>query len=73
MDVAILIFYILTSDVICPILIKIPRANNIPPTTKSNVAKPMALQGTSGNKISNAILVIYSTYSASLLFQTVHQ
>lgn len=37
---------LLTSEVIVPILIKIPRANNIPPATKSNTARPIAFQGT---------------------------
>jgi hypothetical protein len=29
-----------------PVLIKIPMANKMPPSTNNNVANPMALQGT---------------------------
>jgi hypothetical protein len=36
----------ITSEVMVPILIKIPMANKIPPITNNNVAKPIALQGT---------------------------
>lgn len=38
--------FFFTSDVMVPILIKIPKANKPPPTIKSKAANPMAFQGT---------------------------
>lgn len=35
-----------TSEVICPILIRIPTASNPPPAKKSKMARPIAFQGT---------------------------